>query len=215
MTRHKAATKGKEGKEVNKAEDPEAKAKRMRAIACLKKEKEQQETSKTKEQDKDEVESSNNCQPKSLVTNAPSKSPATTPEPKSPATTLPTKSLVASPKSKSTVTTPKRPIAVKPFASTPSNLSKSDSSDPKTATPVKLQEGPTEVSQLLPIPSGQGLNKLDNLLDNFLSMGKTRKKKAPVSSPKSTTSSMEEHITSVAKKVEKPRRHTYPQRGTL
>jgi len=216
MTRQKAAMKRKVVKEVTEAKDPEAKAKQMRATACLKKEKEQQELSKAKEQDKDEVELSNNPQPKSLVTNAPSKSPVTTPEPKSPTTTLPIKSLVTSPKSKLPVTTPNRPIAFKPSASTPSDLSKSDSSGPKTTTPVKSQEQPTKVSQLLPITDIKGLNDVNNLLDNFLSRGKAKKKKSPAPSPKSTTSSMEEHITSVAKKVEENKNScSSPERNAM
>ena len=151
VTRNKAATKGKEVKDVKEAEDPEPKARRLRALACQKKEKNQQDASKTKEQDEKKVESSNTPQPKSSITISQPKSLVTTPQTKSLVTTPQPKSPVTTPKPKPVVTTPKKSLAVKPSASPPSDLSKSDLSDQNTATPVKVQEGPTEVSQLLPI----------------------------------------------------------------
>jgi len=114
MTRQKAVSKGKELKEVNKAEDPEAKAKLLRALACQKKEKEQQETTNGNEQDEGKFISNNSPQPKPSDID---------PQVRSPVVTF---------KTEASVTTPMRSPSTKTSSSTPSNLTKSDSSEPKT-----------------------------------------------------------------------------------
>jgi len=104
MTRLRAVTKGKELKAVNKAEDPEAKAKLLRATARQKKEREQKATTDASEQDKDKVEQNNSPQPKPSNTD---------PQVRSPVVTF---------KTEASITTPMRSPSTETSSSTPSDL---------------------------------------------------------------------------------------------
>jgi len=112
MTRQRTQSKGKELKGVNEAEDPEAKARMLRALVRLKKEKEQAQTG-----------SSRSDSPAKIVT-----------------FNLGT-----------SVTTPVRSPSTKTSSSTPSDLSKSDSSDQKVQTSADSKEVHKEISKLFPI----------------------------------------------------------------
>ena len=134
---------------MNKAKDPEAKAKLLRALACPKKMKEQQETADANEQDESKVESNNSPQPESSDID---------PQVRSPVVTF---------KTETSVTTPVRSPSTKTSSSTPSDLTKSDSLEPKARTSTNPQEEPRNISKLLPISTEQDLDDTNNMLGNF------------------------------------------------
>jgi len=163
MTRQKAVTKGKELKEVNEADDPEAKAKLLRALACQK---------KMNEQNEGKTESNNSPQPEPSNTD---------PQVRSPVVTF---------KTDTSVTTPLRSPSTKTLSSTPSDLMKSDTLEPKARTSTDLEEEPRNISELLPISTEQDLDDINDMLGNFLGRAKKVKKKE---STKTNSESMEEH----------------------
>jgi len=193
MTRLKAVSKGKEIKEVNEAEDPEAKAKLLRAKARLKKM--QQDAIENNEQDKDEVATTNSPQPSP---------PGNDPQVRSPAITF---------KTETSVTTPIRSPSTKTSSSTPSDLTKSDASETKTQTPTGNQDEPKTISELLPINTKEDLDDVNKLLGNFLGRAKKGKKKEEiVTSPKS----MDEHIISVDRKIKDHKKaHSSPTKSNM
>jgi len=150
MTRLRAASKGKELKGANEAEVPEAKAKLLRATARHKKEKEQQDAIDANEQDKDEVESNNSPQPKPSNTD---------PQARSPVVTF---------KTDASVTTPMRSPSTETSSGTPSDLTKSDSSEQKAQTSADPHEEPKDISELLRIQTEQDLDDVNDILSNFL-----------------------------------------------
>jgi len=180
MTRLKAVTKGKKLKEVNEAEDPEAKAKLLRAIARHGKEEEQKMATEANEQDEGKVGSSNSPQPKPSNTD---------PQVRSPVVTF---------KTSASVTTPMRSSSTKTSSSTPSDLMKSDSSEQKGQPSSDPQEELKDISELLPIQNEQDLNDVNEILGDFLGRANKTKKKE---STKSNESSMEEHVFYVDKKI--------------
>jgi len=174
MTRQRTHTKGKELKGVNEAEDPEAKARKLRALARQKKEKEQAQTG-----------SSSSDSPAKIVT-----------------FNLGT-----------SVTTPVGSPATKTSSSTPSDLSKSDSSDQKVQIPAGLVEADDGISELFPLKTPEDLDKVNEFLDGFLGGANKVKKKE---STESREDSMEEHISSVAKKIKQhTKAHSSPERDNM
>jgi len=195
MTRQKAVTKGKELKGVNEAEDPEAKAKLLRAIARHRKEKEQKMAIEANEQDKGKVGSSNSPQPEPSNADSQVRSP------------------VVTFKTNASITTPMRSPSTKTSLSTPSDLTKSDSSEQKAQTSNDPHEEPKDISELLPIQNEQDLDDVNELLGDFL--GRANKTKQKESS-KSNEDSMEEHISSVDKMIkEHARKHSSPAKDTM
>jgi len=128
LTRLRAITKGKELKGVNKAEDPEAKAKLLRALARQKKENEQKVTTDVNEQDKSKVELNSSPQPKPSNTEPQVRCP------------------VVTSKTDASVTTLMRSPSTKTSSSTPSDLTKSDSSETKARTSTDPQEEPKDIA---------------------------------------------------------------------
>jgi len=133
MTRQKAVTKGKELKEVNEAEDPEAKAKLLRATVRHRKEQEQRMAIGASEQDKGKVGSSNSPQPEPSNADSQVRSP------------------VVTFKTNASITTPMRSSPTKTSSSTPSDLTKSASSEQKVQTSNDPHEAPKDISELLPV----------------------------------------------------------------
>jgi len=176
MTRQRAMIKGKELKAVNEAEDPEAKAKSLRAQARQKKEEERKAPIDAIEQDKNKAEKNNSPQPKPSSVD---------PQVRSPVVTF---------KTDTSVTTPMQSPSTKMSSSTPSDITRSDSSKQKAQTLNDPQEDSKDISELLLIKTPEDLEDVNNLLDNFLGKANKSRKKEPT---KPKEQSMEEHISSV------------------
>ena len=195
MTRLRAVTKGKELKAVNEAKDPEAKAKLLRAIARQKKEREQKATTDASKQDKDKVKQNNSPQPKPSNTD---------PQVRSPVVTF---------KTDASITTPMRSPSTKTSSSTPSDLTRSDSSEQKAQTSADPHKEPKDISELLPVQTKQDLEDVNDLLGNFLGRANKTRKKEPT---KSREDSMEEHVSSVDKKrKEHTKMHSSPTKDNM
>jgi len=174
MTRQRTHVKGKELKGVNEAEDPEAKARMLRALARQKKEKEQ-------------------AQPGSSSSDSPAK--------------------IVTFKLGTSVTTPVGSPATKTSSSTPSDLSKSDSSDQKVQIPAGLLEEDDGISRMFPLKTPEDLDKVNEFLEGFLGEPDKAKKKESTESKKE---SMEEHISSVAKQVKQQTKvHSSPEQDNM
>jgi len=139
MTRQRAVSKGKELKAVNEAEDPEAKAKSLRALARQKKEEERKAAIDAIEQDKNKAEKNNSPQPKPSNVD---------PQVRSPVVTF---------KTDASVTTPMRSPSTKTSSSTPSDITRSDSSEQKAQTLNDPQDDSKDISELLPIKTPKDL----------------------------------------------------------
>jgi len=90
---------------------------------------------------------------------------------------------------------------------------KSDSSEPKTQNSTDPQKEPRNISELLPISTEQDLDDINNMLGNFLGRAKKAKKKELT---KTSSDSMEEHITSIDRKVKDHKKaHSSPVKDTM
>jgi len=112
------------------------------------------------------------------------------------------------------VTTPVRSPDTKTSSSTPSDLSKSDSSDQMNQVYAGLIEEGDGISRLFPIDTPEGLEKMNDVLDGFLGdPNKAKKKKVPTEAKKE---SMEEHIASVAKQAKhQAKAHSSPEQANM
>jgi len=100
-------------------------------------------------------------------------------------------------KTETSITTPMRSPSTKTSSSTPSDITRSDSSEQKAQTSNNPQEEPKDISELLSIKTPKDLEDVNDLLDNFLGKADKSRKKEPT---KPREDSMEEHVSSVEKK---------------
>jgi len=105
------------------------------------------------------------------------------PQPKPSNTKPQVRSPVVTFKTDASVTTPMRSPSTKTSSSTPSDLTKSDSSETKARASTDPQEEPKDISELLPITTEQDLDDVNEFLGNFLGRAnKTKKKESTKSS---------------------------------
>jgi len=106
-----------------------------------------------------------------------------------------------------------RSPSTKTSSSTPSDITRSDSSEQKAQTLNYPQDDPKDISKLLPIKTPEDLEDVNDLLDNFLGRANKPKKKEPT---KPRKQSMEEHISSVEKKrKEHSKMHSSPTNDNM
>jgi len=152
-------------------------------------------TTDASEQDKGKVEQNNSLQPKPSNTD---------PQVRSPVVTF---------KTDASITTPMRSPSTKTSSSTPSDLTRLDSSEQKAQTSTDPHEEPKDISELLPIQTVKDLEDVNDLLGNFLGRANKTRKKEPT---KSREDSMEEHISSVDKKrKEHTKMHSSPTKDNV